>query len=270
MEQAAIYCRSSKDRAEVGIDIQRKELKAFAKRRSLVIVDEFSDMEVSGSRDETARAGLRDMLTAVRDPARKWTSILALDTSRIARDQMLALFVTREAEKHGVRLEYAKMPVDGSCAFGETMLSVVRAFDRLHARLSSEKGRDGLTANLAKGFRAGGAAPFGYKLQHEETGGTRGGQPVRKSKLVVESRSAKKVKPFLQARASGVSRAEAAKAAHMQEKAVASLIAIERNALLYAGFQTWNMRQKIHGSRDNTIKRHTMVWRSRLEWIISE
>lgn len=144
-------------------------------------------MEVSGSLDETSRTGLREMLAALRDPDRTWNTILALDTSRIARDLTLALYVTREAEKHGVQIHYAKMPVDGTSAFGETMLSVVRAFDRLHARLSAEKGRGGLVANVAKGFRAGGTAPYGYKLQHTETGGTRGGVPVRKSTLVVDS-----------------------------------------------------------------------------------
>jgi hypothetical protein len=40
----------------------------------------------------------------------------------------------------------------------------------LHARLSAEKGRNGLLANIAKGHRAGGRAPFGYKLKHENTG----------------------------------------------------------------------------------------------------
>src|SRR5262245_28326743 len=127
MEQAVIYCRSSKDRAEVGLDTQRKELRAYAKSRGYSIVGEFADMEISGSLDETPRTGLRDMLKPLRDPAHPWSTILALDTSRIARDPMLGLYITREAEKHGARIEYAKMPVDGSSAFGETMLSVVRA-----------------------------------------------------------------------------------------------------------------------------------------------
>lgn len=159
-----------------------------------MIAAEFSDMEISGSLDETARSGLRDMLAALRDPGRKWSSILALDTSRIARDPMLGLYITRKAEKHGVQIHYTKMPADGSSVFGETMLSVVRAFDRLHARLSAEKGRSGFAANVAKGFRAGGIAPFGYKLQHEETGAVRGGQAMRKSRLVVDPKAARKVK----------------------------------------------------------------------------
>src|SRR6516165_2310622 len=106
MEQAVIYCRSSKDRAEVGLDVQRKELKAYAESKGYAVVAEFSDMEISGSLDETARSGLRDMLEALRDPTHPWSTILALDTSRIARDPMLGLYITREAEKHGARIEY--------------------------------------------------------------------------------------------------------------------------------------------------------------------
>ena len=267
MPIAAIYCRSSKDRAEVGLDAQRNELKAFAKTHGLTLGAEFSDMEISGSLDETSRDGLRQMLAALSDPARKWTEILALDTSRIARDPMLALYVTRECEKQGVTIRYAKMPVDGTSAFGETMLSVVRAFDRLHARLSAEKGRGGLAANIAKGFRAGGAAPFGYKLNHTETGALRGGIAVRKSTLEVDTPAASKVTAFLKLRADGIARAEAAKRAKLQ-KTPASLIAIERNALTYAGYTVWNMRRKIKPTREDPRK--TMKWRPRSEWVISE
>lgn len=263
---AAVYYRSSKDRAEMGITAQRAELKAFADAQGLEIVEEFSDMEISGSLDETSRPGLRKLLQALQDAGRKWKTILALDTSRIARDPMLALYVTHEAEKRDVAIKYAKMPVDGSSAFGETMLAVVRAFDRLHARLSAEKGRGGLLANIEHGFRAGGKAPYGYKLKHETSGTLRGGQPVKKSTLMVDG-NAPKVKLFLELRADGLARHEAAKRAKMQ-KAVASLIGIERNALTYAGYGVWNMRKKVKPTREDPRKR--MAWRPREEWKISE
>jgi hypothetical protein len=57
MKPAAIYCRSSKDKAELGIDIQERELAEFAASRGMQIVARFSDMEISGSLDETARPG---------------------------------------------------------------------------------------------------------------------------------------------------------------------------------------------------------------------
>lgn len=268
MAQAAIYCRSSKDRAEVGLAAQRAELKAYAKSKGLTIADEFSDMEISGSTDETSRPGLLKLLDALRSPGRSWTTLLALDTSRIARDPTISLYVTRECEKHGVTIQYAKMPVDGESAFGEMMLNVVRGFDRLHARLSAEKGSAGLRTNIAEGFRAGGAAPFGFKLEHKETGGMRGGVAVRKSKLVLDPMPAAKVKTFLKARADGVARSQAAKQAKLQDKAVASLIAIERNALTYAGYTVWNQRRKIRPNRDDPRKR--MEWRPKSDWIISE
>jgi DNA invertase Pin-like site-specific DNA recombinase len=68
--QAAIYCRSSKDRAEVGLAAQRAELKAYAKAGGFAIVEEFADMEICGSRDEESRPGLRKMLATLADPAR--------------------------------------------------------------------------------------------------------------------------------------------------------------------------------------------------------
>lgn len=268
MTPAAIYCRSSKDRAEVGLAAQRAELKTFAESKGLSVAEEFSDMEISGSLDETSRPGLRKLLGALNDPLRQWKTILALDTSRIARDPMLALYITHEAEKRGVSIHYAKMPVDSTSAFGETMLSVVRAFDRLHARLSAEKGRGGLVANVEQGFRAGGRAPYGYRLKHEATGGMRGGVAVRKSTLVPDSPAAERVKVFLEARAAGVARHEAAKRARLQQKATASLIGIERNALTYAGYTVWNVRRKVKPTREDPRKR--MDWRPRTEWQISE
>ncbi|GIK24709.1 MAG: hypothetical protein BroJett006_09550 [Betaproteobacteria bacterium] len=268
LEHAALYMRSSKDKAEVGLDIQRRDLKAFAKAKGYIVAAEFSDMEISGSLDETARPGLRQLLAALRDPAREWSVILALDTSRIARDPLIAIYVKREAEKVGVDIRFSKMDIDGDSAFGEMMLNVARSFDRLHARLSAEKGRSGLEANVGKGFRAGGRAPLGYKLQHHDTGAVRSGAPVRKSTLVLDKRDARKVKAFLEARAAGVPRTVAAVDAGLRGKAVATLVGIERNALTYAGFTVWNQRRKVKPTKDDP--RRSMEWRPRAEWVVSE
>jgi site-specific DNA recombinase len=267
MTPAAIYCRSSKDRAEIGLDIQRKELTAYAKAHGMRLVAEFSDMEISGSLDETSRPGLARMLTALNSSSREWKSLLAVDTSRIARDPMLALYIQRECEKHEVRLHYSKVSVDGRDPMGEMLLGQLQLFDRLHSRLSAVKGRAGLEVNVENGFRAGGRAPLGYKLQHTETGAVRGGVAVRKSKLVLDNATAKKVQQFLSKRAGGVARHIAAKETNLK-KSQASLIGIERNALTYAGFTVWNMRQKHKPTREDNRK--TMLWRPRSEWVISK
>lgn len=265
-KNAAIYCRSSKDRAEIGLDTQRKELKKFADNNDLHIAQEFSDMEVSGSLDETSRPGLRSLLAAMTAPERTWDFLLVVDTSRLARDTMLALYIQRECDRHNVEIRYSKVAVNSKDAVGEMLLAQLRAFDRFHGRMSAEKGRAGLEQNIANGHRAGGRAPTGYKLERTATGSMRSGMPVFKSKLVPDPRAAKKVQAFLQARAAGTPRHLAARNARL-DKVQASLISIERNALTYSGYTVWNQRKKQRPTRDDN--RTTMHWRPRAEWIIT-
>jgi hypothetical protein len=180
---------------------------------------------------------------------------------------MLALYITHEAEKRGVTIEYAKMPVDSSSAFGETMLSVVRAFDRLHARLSPRRAAAGSSPTSSRGFRAGGRAPYGYRLKHEDTGGLRGGagpevdarrRPAGGRQGEGVPRSSRRRRPA----------AGGGEARRRSQKPTASLIGIERNALTYAGYTVWNMRKKVKPTREDPRKR--MDWRPRTEWQISE
>ena len=56
----ALYLRSSKDRSDVSIDAQRRELTALATQRGLLVVREYSDVVESGT-DEN-RPGLRALV----------------------------------------------------------------------------------------------------------------------------------------------------------------------------------------------------------------
>jgi len=42
-----------------------------------------------------------------------------------------------------------------------------------------------MAENVRQGFRAGGRAPFGYKLDHIKTGAIRDGKAITKSKLIL-------------------------------------------------------------------------------------
>ena len=91
--------------------------------------------------------------------------------------------------------------------------------------------------------------------------------PVVKNKLEIDLRHAGKLRKYLNARADGVPRNEAARQAGLQ-KQYASLLGIDRNALTYAGFVVWNMRKRHHPTREDD--RRTMLWRPRSEWVISD
>ncbi|HXI19349.1 MAG TPA: recombinase family protein [Chloroflexota bacterium] len=251
MPTAALYCRSSKDRSDVSIAAQRSELGRLAKARQLNLVAEYVDAVESGKDED--RPGFQQLLSAIRNPRRGWDTVLVLDTSRIARRRHIAIMFEHECQRRGVRIVYKSVPE--SDPITEMLLkSILQAMDEWHSMTSRMKGLSGMAENVRKGWRAGGRAPFGYRLEHVETATLREGVPVRKSRLVL-SADANAVQAYLQARAAGTPRARAGLAGISP----ASLVGIEWNALTYAGHTVWN----VHAEAGSGRKR-----RPRAEWLV--
>ncbi len=261
MDSAALYLRSSKDRHDVSLDAQRRELIALAKARNLTIVETFQDAVESGKDDQ--RPGFQTLLRRMKDKDRAWTFLLALDTSRIARNQYLAHALHFECEKRGIKVLYAKVP-ETNTVMDVVIRAVMQSFDELHSLMSKEKGLGGMAENVRQGWRAGGRAPLGYRLEHIATGAMRDGAAVTKSRLV-PSPDAHKVGAYMTARASGASRAQAASAAGLRDISDSSLIGMEWNALTYAGHTVWNVHTERlpGGGYKGGTKR-----RPRAEWVI--
>jgi len=105
MATAACYLRSSKDRHDVSIDVQRQQLHELAAARGLALVAEFVDVVESGKDDD--RPAYQALVRSVRDRARGWSTLLVLDTSRLARRRALAvIFEEHECKRHRVRVVY--------------------------------------------------------------------------------------------------------------------------------------------------------------------
>ena len=120
-----------------------------------------------------------------------------------------------------------------------------------------------MAENVRQGYRAGGIAPKGYRLEHSETGAVREGQAVTKSKLL-PSDDAMLVRAYLQNRAKGVPRARAL--AHIgQDWPVTTLLSMERNALTYAGHTCWG-RHAERGEHGGYVGGNK--YRPRDEWVI--
>jgi len=256
MRAAVLYLRSSKDRHDLSIAAQRRELELLAQAKSLPIVGEYADAVESGKDGD--RAGFQRLLVDLKARGRAWSVILALDTSRIARRRYIAQALGHEAKKLGVSILYAKVPeVDPISAV--ILESVLQAMDEVHSLMSREKGLAGMAENVRRGFRAGGRAPMGYRLERVTTGTIRDGAPVMKSRLVPDA-SAPRVAAYLRARADGQHGTRAAAQVGL-EVSRSTLVDVEWNALTYAGHTVWNMRrakdQQAAGSR-----------RPRSEWVI--
>ncbi len=258
--KTALYLRSSKDRSDVSLDAQRRQLQQLATERGYILTAEFSDVVESGKDDQ--RPGFQSLVAAVRDKRRGWDTLLILDTSRLARRRHLALiFEEVECRKHGIKVIYKSLP-DSDPITEMLLKSILQAMDEWHSLTSKAKGLAGMAENVRQGWRAGGRAPTGYRLEHIETGAIRDGEPVVKSRLVL-SEEAEQVRTYLKAKASGVSRTLALKDAGLSISA-STAIGMEWNALTYAGHTVWNQRNEIaNGGYQGGEKR-----RPRSEWVI--
>jgi DNA invertase Pin-like site-specific DNA recombinase len=254
--KAATYARSSKDRSDISPAAQRRALEQLAASRSLAIVETFEDAVESGATED--RPGFQRLIRAIKDPARTWSTLLVYDTSRIARRRYIAQAFKFELKKRGIVLLYSTRPADVDPISEVVLDSMLEAMDEVHSMISREKGLAGMRENVRRGFRAGGRAPFGYQLAHTPTGAIRDGRPVTKSRLE-PSELAHQVAGYLKARAQGVPRVVARRAASL-DLAEHSLVGVEWNALTYAGHTVWN----VHREPGSGTKR-----RPRSEWEIS-
>ena len=240
---AVLYLRSSKDRHDVSIEAQRHELRKLAADRGLAIIDEFRDVVESGKDDD--RPGLQALLETVGRRDRGWSHILALDTSRLAgRAAAAYIFEERECKPRGVTVVYKNVP-DTDEAERALIKAVFHGVDEWHSLVSKRKGLAGMRQNVKSGFRAGGRAPFGYKLEHVDTGIVREGQPVMKSRLG-PSGDANFIRTYLKERAAGAARRPLVQWLGMN-LADSSLVGIEWNALTYAGHTVWNVHNERTG-----------------------
>ena len=257
---AAAYLRSSKDRNDVSIDAQRRELQALAAERGFLIVREYVDVVESAKSEH--RPGFQELIADLRSPQRAWSALLVTDTSRLSRRVYVAHVFKHEAEKRGVRIIYSKLP-EMDPITRVILESVLQAMDEVHSLMSKEKGLAGMAENVKQGFRAGGRAPIGYRLKRIPTGAIREGEAVHKTVLEL-SEDASRVRRFLELRVQGVPRRRAATEANLM-LSPSSLVGIEWNALTYAGHTVWN----VHNERDpdggykNSTRR-----RPREQWLI--
>ena len=255
--QAVLYLRSSKDRSAVSLASQRHELIALAKNKNLIVSSEYSDAVESGK--DTDRPGFQSLLRDLKTKSRAWTVVLMYDTSRLGRRRYIAEAFRHECKKLGVDIIFATVPeVD---PISQVILdSVLQAMDEVHSLMSREKGLAGMAENVRQGFRAGGRAPYGYKLAIIDTGQVRDGIAVTKSKLEPDTDS-HKIAGWLKGRALG--RSGAALASELGIcLAKSSLSHLEWSALTYAGHTVWN----VHRGKDDAGQGRR---RPRSEWIIT-
>ncbi len=153
------------------------------------IVAEFTDQE-SGRRDD--RASWTDLVREARDATtRRFDAVVIYSTSRLARDLFRALAFERELARADVHVYYAIAAGDQTSPEGRLVRHIFQALDQFEIEKLSRETRRGQTENARQGYRNGGRAPYGYRLEwepHPNPARARVGD--RKSRLVPDPEQA--------------------------------------------------------------------------------
>lgn len=234
-KRTAIYLRSSKDRHDVSVESQRHELREHVAKEGHVLVAEFEDKVESA---KTAnRPGFQEMIAEARSVNCRFEQIICFDTSRFSRRIYDAQMYKHLLEKEGIGLRFLKLPQTDPLMDG-VIESLMQIFDEFHSRKSKYDGLRGMRQNVRNGYRAGGPALFGYRLEKEVVA-MREGEPVYKSRMVPDPVQAPIAKAFLEARAAGEARRSICDRLGI-ELSASVLSYMEHSAQIYAGHMIWN------------------------------
>jgi site-specific DNA recombinase len=166
VKRFAFYGRLSTDDRQDQTLARPSQLKACQRKAAELggeIVVEFFDQE-SGAKDD--RPGWTALTQEARTPAtRRFDAVAIYQTSRLSRDRVSAGLFHRELRKVGVEIHYAMGAGDPSTPEGRMMIAMQQAFDEFERSKLARETKRGMRENALQGFRCGGRAPYGYKLQ---------------------------------------------------------------------------------------------------------
>jgi len=156
---AAIYARfSSHAQREESIEQQVEECQAYARQNGFEVVEIYADKAVTGTK-ETRAAYQRLLYDAER---KRFGSIIAYKSSRIARNMLHGLQLEAKLELFGVKLLYVKEEF-GDNAAGRFALRSMMNVNQFYSENLSEDIMRGMDDNAKNGKRNGGVTPFGYR-----------------------------------------------------------------------------------------------------------
>lgn len=144
---------------------QREACQRYAERLGTKIIGEF--VEYGQSATTVRRGALQRLLAEL--PKLQPTYVIVYDLSRVARDDYDALWLLREIERHGSRLESTLERVDDSPA-GKLLYTVMAGVNAFRSRGDGLKVKAGLERKLAEGGTVG-LAPVGYINTRERIDG---------------------------------------------------------------------------------------------------
>ena len=158
MKKAAIYARVSTP--DQHIETQLYQLRELAARRGFEVVQEYTDVGVSGSK---ARRGGLDALMADAH-RRRFPIVLVGAFDRVARSVKHFLTVVDELNDLGIEFVSARENIDTSGAMGRMFVTIIGCIAELERSLIIERIKAGMHRRKLEGFLLG-RAPLAVNHQ---------------------------------------------------------------------------------------------------------
>jgi DNA invertase Pin-like site-specific DNA recombinase len=158
MKKAAIYARVSTP--DQRVETQLYQLRELAARRGFEIVQEYTDVGVSGSK---ARRGGLDALLADAH-RRKFSIVLVAAFDRVARSVKHFLTVVDELNDLGIEFVSARENIDTSGAMGRMFVTIIGCIAELERSLIIERIKAGMRRRRLEGLPMG-RAPLAIDRQ---------------------------------------------------------------------------------------------------------
>lgn len=252
MIHCIIIARSSTDRHDVSCKSQIKEIAEAAKGRGEKVVKtyEFSRKRHS---DFLEDPDFKEILQAAKRKNRGWTKIWFYDTSRLSRNRMKAQTTKAFFKRQGIEIEFLKVPKTGEEPLDNVIEGILETFDQLLSDFSRAGSIRGQKQNIRSGYRAGGRAPYGYRLDQHLIGTDGDNNPVYKSRLLPHQDNFPIVQEYLKRRASGESRGSIIR--DFKNRSIKSpsgkaywststCLSIEHNIPVYLGHLVYNRKNR--------------------------
>jgi DNA invertase Pin-like site-specific DNA recombinase len=151
MTRVAIYARVSTSNGSQDPQMQLRELREYAQRRDLQIVEEYIDNGVSGSKD--SRPALNRLMADA--GRRRFDAVLVWKLDRFGRSLRHLVNALAELEARGVAFISLRDNLDLATPSGRLMFQIIGAMAEFERTLIQERVRAGLRNAASKGVRLG-------------------------------------------------------------------------------------------------------------------
>lgn len=157
----AYYRHSAQDKQKNSVEIQQDQIRKWAEKNNVTIVEEFADHGKSGLTAD-GRPAFTDMMEQVKN-SKDFDQVLVLDVSRWGRFQDLDLSASYSAacKEHGKEVVYVNLGMEDD---GSPIYPLVVGFERWrsaqYSRELSDKVFKGCKKVAEQGYSSGGPAPF--------------------------------------------------------------------------------------------------------------